>query len=114
MLRITASGVLTDAEVIAVQSVLGAQEQLRGISKVLFDARAVEQWQVHPDTVRRVARTRDEMPHAAGGSRLALIVSDDLGFGLARMYALTGAPDERIGVFRNMEDAEAWLELSPT
>ena len=47
-----------------------------------------------------------------GGSRAALIVSEDLSYGLARMYGslIESSSASELRVFRNMEDALNWLQ----
>ncbi len=45
-----------------------------------------------------------------GGARLAMIASQDLGFGLTRMFeALSEHLPQTLRVFRTKEDAEQWL-----
>jgi hypothetical protein len=48
-----------------------------------------------------------------GGARSALVVPEDLAFGLARMYGARLSPSlhSQIGVFRELEEALNWLGL---
>jgi len=59
--------------------------------------------------VRQIVEVRKNYPEQEE-TRIALVVSDDLGFGMARMYELllSGLP-QHIMVFRTEEDAEKWL-----
>lgn len=55
-----------------------------------------------------VAKHRGAPP----GARTAVVVGRDLGFGLARMYEqmLMASTNLRVRVFRDMDEAMAWLE----
>lgn len=53
------------------------------------------------DTLRQHAR------HPPTAGRMAIVVSSDLAYGMARMYELA-SPGEVV-VFRSRADAEAWL-----
>ena len=63
------------------------------------------------DVVDYVAKHRGAPP----GARTAVVVGRDLGFGLARMYEqmLVASADVRVMVFRDTEEAMAWLEGEP-
>lgn len=54
------------------------------------------------------------MPLYNAGARRAIVAPSDLMYGMARLYASNA---ERVGqtvrVFRTLQEAEAWLELSP-
>ena len=44
-----------------------------------------------------------------GAFRLTSVMGEDLGFGMARMYELRRGQEGTNRVFRNVEDALAWL-----
>ena len=60
------------------------------------------------DVVDYVAKHRGAPP----GARTAVVVGRDLSFGLARMYEqmLVASADVRVMVFRDTEEAMAWLK----
>ena len=46
--------------------------------------------------------------------RMAVVVGSDVAFGIIRMYAsLTAGSPMDIEVFRDLDEAEAWIEASP-
>ncbi len=49
---------------------------------------------------------------ADGPHKLALVLSRDVAFGMARMYqSLTESNEQNhVGVFRDIDEAKAWLE----
>ena len=58
-----------------------------------------------------VARYNEEIAPRRGDSwRVALVVSEEVAFGLSRMFMafVESAPND-VKVFREMEDAESWL-----
>jgi len=62
--------------------------------------------------IRRVVATVLEHRGAPPGARTAIVVGRDLGFGLARMFAhqLEAKSHSDVMVFRDMDEAMAWLE----
>ncbi len=55
-----------------------------------------------------------QLAHRRGNARVALVVPDDLGFGVARMLEVRGAaPHLDIAVFRAFGEAEEWIVASP-
>ena len=64
------------------------------------------------EEVRQLAAVTQNTDHAWGQAKWALIASDDLIYGLSRMYsALTSDHEVRTHVFRTVEAANDWLEL---
>ncbi len=63
---------------------------------------------------KRALLSQDEADAAKlEGCRLAIVASEDLVYGMARMYEMqVGALPPSVGVFRDMAEAEAWLEES--
>lgn len=48
---------------------------------------------------------------AVATHRLALVLSKDLAFGMARMYQmLTESTTKNVGVFRDIDEANVWLQ----
>ena len=67
---------------------------------------------VKTEEVRALAEMVSKQWGADGQSRAALVVAQDLGFGLARMYEilLSVLDSPNVKVFRSMEEAKDWLE----
>jgi hypothetical protein len=63
-----------------------------------------------PDHVRAMAGVVSEVPDRLGRMKLAIVVSRDVSFGMARMFAiLSEASTMRTSIFRDVDEAEAWL-----
>ena len=107
-LRTTATGELTLADLLGHiddeerAAHLGAPE--------LFDARDATTSLMAPEVRRLVDVMRTYAKQQAIGPT-ALVTRNDVVFGMARMYGiLSGDFDPRFSVFRNMTDAERWLD----
>lgn len=111
--RTTITGRLTDADLIAHKEALLADPRFRIGMKELSDVRGVEDLQVTPHGVMMAAKFDSENNEGFGDHRLSLLVSEDLVFGMARMYgSRTLGNTGGVGVFRSEEEALAWLESS--
>jgi hypothetical protein len=74
----------------------------------LFDARDVTSVELSGACVREIATAR----LFGEGSLRAFVVTADVAFGMARMFEmLRGDALDEIRVFRNIDDARAWLGL---
>ena len=76
----------------------------------LFDLTHITELQVGPEEVRRLAQRHVFSPT----SRRAVVVKDDLQYGLARMFEIHRelAGESGIRVFRNLDDALNWIFTS--
>jgi len=76
---------------------------------VLWDARTMNVLSANRQYEIDLIKTRKKFP-ARGKSKVAIIVSSDLSFGLMRMYEMdTGDLPQNIMVFRNYNEGEQWL-----
>ncbi len=76
---------------------------------LLWDVREVDANSFDKSLVSRVVSIRQNYPQR-GDAKLALVASEDLHFGLSRMYEMmTDEMPQNIHVFRTTADAEAWL-----
>lgn len=109
-------GVLTDQDVLSHKASLLSDPAVQPGMVQLSDVRDIERLDVTPAGVRAMVRHDSVNAGRLPGHRLALVANADLVFGMARMYQQTGGHDDRgVGVFRTMEEAEAWLfEPRPT
>jgi hypothetical protein len=70
---------------------------------------------VTADEVRRLAEYAERIDPQWGNSKWVLLASNDLTFGLARMYAsLTHAHKVATRVFRTADEVNGWLRLAMT
>ena len=75
----------------------------------LWDLRALDFNGVDRDLEDRIIALRKAVPER-GNARLAIVVADDLGFGMARMYQiLSDELPQHILVSRDYTEAENWL-----
>jgi hypothetical protein len=108
LVLVEASGVLTDADVLAAQERLRADPDFRGYYFQLVDLQRVSAFEVSGATARQLAQQDLWGPQA----RRAFVVTPGAAFGLARMFELL--TDERayeVRVFTTMPEARPWLGL---
>ena len=106
-------GDVTDADVLDHQRRLAEDPQFRNDFSQLIDFLGANSLKALTfDGIRKAAQR-----HVFGpGSRRAIVVSDAASFGLARMfksYRDIAGGEEQVNVFRSLEDAWAWLGMSP-
>jgi hypothetical protein len=102
-------GVLTDRELLAHVRALTVDPHFAPNFHQLADLRDVTDVQITSATIKEMVRLN---PFWAGARR-ALVITNDVLFGMARMYQILKdeSPDE-LQIFRNMEDALQWLGLA--
>jgi hypothetical protein len=100
---------------------LFADPAVRPGMKQLTDWRAVTQVDVSAETMRATAETvrafveRQHHQPNFTNYRLAIVVAQTVVYGMARMYQiLSEEHDPHIGVFRDIDEARAWLGLAPS
>jgi len=103
------TGVLTDDQVLAHMKALRADPRMHPGVRQLVDVRDVTDFKVTPEGIRMFTSLGRATPT---GHRLAIVAVEDVTFGMARMYQMSRS-DERVGVFRTMEEARDWLGLEP-
>jgi hypothetical protein len=108
----TASGVLTDSDILQLKASLLADPRWKPGMRELSDVRMIDRLEVTAAGVAQMM-LRDAADAAALASyRLAIVVAHDLAYGMARMYQmLTEQSVPNVRVFRDMEEAKSWLEL---
>jgi hypothetical protein len=112
LVRVRMWGELTRAEIMATGAELSNDPLLRPEFSELIDLRGVTSAiAISAEDVRAIASAA-----LSPVARRAFAASDLAMFGLARMFAtlrdLTETR-EQVGVFRTLEEAEAWLGLEP-
>lgn len=76
----------------------------------LWDATRLRTTEVSGEFLRKLASRNQEVADLRGRARAAIVTSTDLHYGLSRIYqAYTDFPHLEVAVFRNVQEAEAWL-----
>jgi hypothetical protein len=107
-------GVLSDQDVFEYQQAVWSRPDVAGYDE-LMDMRAVERIiELSADRVVRLAALSAAMDDGRP-SRFAIVASQDLAFGLGRMYqthrSLQESSTKEVGVFRTLGDAVAFLGI---
>ncbi len=110
LITIVVQGELTDTDLLEGYERLRERPDFSSDFNELVDLLAADGRQVTADGVRSLARLP---PAYSPGSRRAVVVPSEMGYGMARMYELIQDGESgQIRVFRSREDAERWL-LNP-
>jgi len=81
----------------------------------LYDLRETDMAHIGTSEIRAMGSAHRGIANRRGTARVAVLVGDDLTYGLARMYEALGMPPKlQMQVFRNVDEAEAWVSLSPS
>lgn len=114
LVRVTLRGRLTGDELLKFQREVWSRPEVQGFDE-LVDASGIEldiSSRLTSD-LRGLAEIAASMD-SPSASKLAIVASDDFGFGLGRMYATyreaTAQGTRAVEVFREMEPALAWLD----
>jgi hypothetical protein len=101
------SGVLTREDVLGHQDRLSQDPDFDSSFSQLSDFTHITKIEITPEDVRLAAKKSLFSPH----SRRAMVVKDDLQFGLARMFEIHRelAGEKGIRVFRKIEEALDWV-----
>lgn len=109
LVRSRAWGVLTDEESRQHYLTLKDDPAFRSDFRQLCDLRGVTSLEASSETLRALARESIFAP----GTRRAFVAEEDEHFGLARMLQVfCDIEGSEVGVFRSLQDAEAWLGLA--
>lgn len=108
-----ASGTLTDEDVLALKERLARDPAFSPDMKELSDCRGIERLDVTPAGIRAMVEQDESDSDGAATHKLALVLSTDVAYGMARIYqSLSEVHDnENVGVFRDLDEAKAWLEV---
>jgi len=81
----------------------------------LCDLREADLGQLSHAVIKSIADYVAKNRGAKSGARTAIVVGRNLAFGLARMYEqmLEAQSPSDVAVFRDMDEAMAWLEAEP-
>jgi hypothetical protein len=107
--RIVVAGVVVPAEYDAAVRRVLAHPRFQPGMPLVFDLRAADLTQLSAEAFRSFAVTNQDVAARRGRARSAIVVADDLQFGLLRMYEVLGATQNLENrVFRELAAAIAW------
>lgn len=110
-----AYGKLTDADVFGYQRSVWSRPDVIGYDELIDMTRVAEMEVPSADRIRDLAQVAAAMDHEGTASRLAIVASADLAFGLGRMFQtyrqLNAHSTKDTRVFRRMEEALAFLQI---
>jgi hypothetical protein len=114
VLVVTLRGDVTDQDLLDLARKASRDPEIEPGQHELVDCREVEAISASTQCLRRVAEIYAESDRADDEVQVAIVAPRDAAYGVARMYQAfrTGSPVD-IQVFREMEQAEAWLGLAP-
>ena len=108
----TASGTLTDDDIVQLKTRLVRDPDFKPGMKELSDIRGIDQLDVTPGGVGAMVQQDIRDSAEVASHKLALVVSKEVAYGMARMYqTLTKSNIETVSVFRDIDEARAWLQL---
>lgn len=107
----TASGTLTDDDVLQFKFRLVRDPDFRPGMSELSDIRNVEKIEVTTIGIRQMVEQDKKDAKFIASHRLAMVASDDVVYGMARMYqTLTESTMDNVKIFRDINEAHAWIE----
>jgi hypothetical protein len=110
---VTASGSIGQAEDLECFRALLADRAYRPGMGLLLDYRERESVAT-TEQVKQFVAAGEKLREAFGDPRIAVVVSGDVAFGMARMYsALAEESSVPTSVFRDLEEAMRWLAGEP-
>ena len=108
----SANGVLTDQDLLQHKRRLLEDPQFRAGLAELSDVRNVDRLDVTPEGIRRFAQQDAADATTLGDYKLAIVASEPVVFGMARMYqARTSEALSNVMVFRTVSEARVWLAV---
>jgi ATP phosphoribosyltransferase regulatory subunit HisZ len=107
-------GALSDEELLQYAKTATTDTEIPRFCHELIDLRGAEGQGASTESLRRVAATFQDAEQAPEGVKIALVASSDAAYGIARMYQAFRAGSQAVfHVFRQMDEARAWLGLPP-
>lgn len=113
LLVTTVSGVVTNDDTVAyMEQLVGDPLYRSGMDGLVFTD-AIERFEVTATAIEIATRIAVDAEQRFSGSRWAVIASQDLVFGMTRMFELSRDPESyEVRVFRESGPAIEWLQAS--
>jgi hypothetical protein len=112
-----AHGVVRAEELFAYQRAAWSDPAVAGYDELVDTTEVIEFERPSASGMRGLAAMSAAMDQPGSSARFAIVASDDLAFGLGRMYqthrALQPESRRQMSVFRTREEAMAWLARKP-
>ena len=109
-------GTLADADVFGYQQEVWSRADVAGYDELIDVTRVTQIALPNAGRVRDLAGLAAGMDDQASHSRLAIVASTDIAFGLGRMFQLhrelESQSTKEVGVFRTMAEALAFLRIN--
>lgn len=110
----TARGVLTEEDLINHKKSMASNPKLKPGMAELSDVRGVSRVDISPAGMKKLVAIDAAHSDLLKDYRLAIVASDDLVYGLGRMYEMmTAGNNPNVQVFRTFDEAMQWLARFP-
>jgi len=114
LVLVTGTGIVTHGDVLAHLTELNEDGRYQAPMKKLVDYRDVSDIQISTDASVVIATTKKKLSDRFAGEKCAFVASTDAVFGTARVHeARVDGAGISTSVFRDLDEAMAWLELNP-
>jgi hypothetical protein len=112
--KLTASGIISLGDIIKTLHGLLQDSQFKSGMDILWDFRQVKTENMKADQIREIVSfIKNNQEKRGANYRVALVVSRDIDFGLARMYeAYTQELPFQLQIFKELSAAEDWLNTA--
>jgi hypothetical protein len=112
ILSVVLHGVIDVEEFSGIVETITHSEEYPADIPTLWDLSAVDASKVDTSIIEKIIAIRARYPER-GSTKLALLTSTDLAFGLSRMYEMTSSDmPQVIRVFKSRPEAESWLQAA--
>jgi hypothetical protein len=92
----------------ALDEVVAHPDYITGMTR-LWDLQGTDMVDFQQDAIKEAARHSTKYPKEITNVKVAFVALKDLQYGLSRIFVAVCEVDTEIMVFRNIEEAEAWL-----
>jgi len=107
------SGIITGNDVIIHLGELAADNRYAAPMKKLVDYRLIEDININPEEASGIALKKQSLTRIFHGERCAFVSPDDTTYGTSRVHqALSEGSDTNTKVFRQIEEALDWLDVT--
>ena len=107
------SGVVTAIDIIAHLDRLAADNRYTAPMKKLVDYRSIENINITQEEASKIAEKKQSLMLTFRGERCAFVSPEDMTYGTSRVHqALSESADANTEVFRRIEDALDWLDIT--
>jgi len=107
------SGIVTGRDVIMHLNDLAADDRYSAPMKKLVDYRTIESIIISSDEAVTIALKKDTFSSKFHGEKCAFISPEDMTYGTSRVHqSLVDSSDINTAVFRQVEEALNWLEVT--